>query len=396
MNRFGSYLLQKGVLTQAQLEQALCSQTVYGGRLGTNLLELGDFSLEDMAAHLTDFHDIPLPPPEWLEKPDPEAVKAVPLSIVRLCKILPLKLEQNAIHVAMLDPKNPEHLDFVAIASGREVVPYIVPEVRLLYWLETHLGIDRHPRYVNLARRVRLVAPSAAELDSATPQSGVGRSGEHQQASGAVNDAGNTPQPREIVEGPEEILLLEELVCEPTREGAVRLVPLDHEEVSPDLRPGEIATLEAQLEAATGRDEIVRLALRIARCYCSAAALFVLRGGSLNGFQASGKGMDEKMQGLELPLETVSIFTHPAQSGHPFRGAPPEDGIDGRMLEAMNRGEAPEVFLHPVAIRDRVVSVLYADNGSDPLGDTSVAALAALCGCISRAYERLILDGKRG
>lgn len=33
MNRFGEYLLENGVLTQAQLDDGLRSQNVYGGRL---------------------------------------------------------------------------------------------------------------------------------------------------------------------------------------------------------------------------------------------------------------------------------------------------------------------------------------------------------------------------
>jgi hypothetical protein len=61
----------------------------------------------------------------------------------------------------------------------------------------------------------------------------------------------------------------------------------------------------------------------------------------------------------------------------------------------MNRSQIQEAFLHPIVIRDRIVNVIYADNASDTLGDTSVAALSAVCSCISRAYERLILEGKR-
>jgi hypothetical protein len=50
--------------------------------------------------------------------------------------------------------------------------------------------------------------------------------------------------------------------------------------------------------------------------------------------------------------------------------------------------------VHPIAIRARVINLLYADNGAEPLAETSVAALAALCGCVARAYERLILERK--
>ena len=73
----------------------------------------------------------------------------------------------------------------------------------------------------------------------------------------------------------------------------------------------------------------------------------------------------------------------------------PTDGLDGRFMESLGRPEAQEVFVHPVTIRDRTVNLLYADNGSDAFGDTSIAGLAALCDCLSRAYERLITEQKK-
>jgi hypothetical protein len=42
-----------------------------------------------------------------------------------------------------------------------------------------------------------------------------------------------------------------------------------------------------------------------------------------------------------------------------------------------------------------VVNLLYVDNGSEPLGDESCAALAALCQRVGQSYERIILEKKR-
>ena len=151
----GSYLVGQGLVKQAQLEEAKQSRSVYGGRLGTNLVELGYLGLEELATHLAAYHGLSMPPIDWLEAPDPKALKLVPMPLVRKLKILPLHLEREAIHVAMVDPRDPEQLEFVTTAANRPVVSYVLPEIRLLYWLEMHLQIDRHPRYVNLAARLR-------------------------------------------------------------------------------------------------------------------------------------------------------------------------------------------------------------------------------------------------
>jgi len=102
------------------------------------------------------------------------------------------------------------------------------------------------------------------------------------------------------------------------------------------------------------------------------------------------------LEGIELPVLTESIFARPAAVLTPFRGEPPDDGIDGRLLRSIGRGGVQEVLVHPIAIRGRVVNLLYADNGPDHFGETSVAALVALCSCVSRAYERVILAQKAG
>ena len=54
------------------------------------------------------------------------------------------------------------------------------------------------------------------------------------------------------------------------------------------------------------------------------------------------------------------------------------------------------MLVHPIVIRSRIVNLLYADNGPDPFGETSIAALASLCACVARAYERVILAQKAG
>jgi hypothetical protein len=114
----------------------------------------------------------------------------------------------------------------------------------------------------------------------------------------------------------------------------------------------------------------------------------------MSGFCGDGEGMNESLDGILIPAEIDSIFSLPATAGKPFRGPPPNGGLDARVLAALSRKGVQEVLVHPIAIRDRVVNLLYADNGSEPLAETSIAALGALCGCVARAYERLILNRK--
>ena len=49
----------------------------------------------------------------------------------------------------------------------------------------------------------------------------------------------------------------------------------------------------------------------------------------------------------------------------------------------------------PIALRGRVVNLLYVDAGAKPIAETAIGALHALTLCVARAYERLILTRKQ-
>ncbi|MFQ5417264.1 MAG: hypothetical protein ACE5FL_09485 [Myxococcota bacterium] len=365
MARLDRYLIDQQILTAAQLLEAKRAQAVYGGRLGSNLIRLGLMEIEELAAHLSDLEGVPLAPGEWLEKPEERAARVLPMQLIRRYKLLPLRLETQSIHVAMLDPGDAQQLESIATASGRQVVPYVLPEVRQLYWLELHLGIDRHPRYASVTARSRLHGPREEE------------------------DAAPSPAPHVD----DDRISVEELLAEasPTEPRSAARSRVDAPRSS-----REVAALEEELLAAGDRDTISRLTLRIARAYSRAAALFVVREGTVTSHRGDGDALRARMVGIEVPVLTESIFARPAAVLLPFRGEPPKDGVDGRVLRIMERDDVQEVWIHPIIFRGRVVNLLYADNGPDPLAETSVAALAELCGCVSRAYERLILSRKTG
>ena len=48
--KLGDLLLKEGVITNAQLEEALKCQVIFGGKLGTNLIEMGAASEQDVCA----------------------------------------------------------------------------------------------------------------------------------------------------------------------------------------------------------------------------------------------------------------------------------------------------------------------------------------------------------
>jgi hypothetical protein len=202
----------------------------------------------------------------------------------------------------------------------------------------------------------------------------------------------------------DEIILLDELVAETEASVEPWELPEEFGEVASAADAGapasepisiRLARLESKLYQSSNRDEVVGLALEIARSYSAASALFVVRGEDVSLFRTGIPGTNAHDLELAVPMRTPSVFTQPAQTGLPFRGQHPDGGIDARVLEGLGRGGVSEILVHPVVIRDRVVNVLYADNGPEPFGETSIGGLTALCHTLSMAYERLIAEQKQ-
>jgi len=381
MARFGTYLLERGALTRAQLEEATQSQVVFGGRLGTNLVELGYLRLDALEAYLSGHLGVPTAPPAWIDAPYQDALDAVPAELARRQGVLPLVLEKRTLHVAMLDPTHPERIDDVAFATGLRIRPYALSELRLTAMLEQHYGIPRDTRYISLG-----------------PELARGRTAPRGPAAEPRGEAAaaETAPPDLIDEATFSALTADWNAPLPDAAGESATRP----ERAPEPRPmpavkPTAAEFERQLARAADRDDVGRLALDWATLYCDAAALFVVRGGMIAGFLGDGVAISERLDGILVPADTETLLASAAREGRIVRCAPLRAGLDARVYAALGRAGARESLVIPVAVRDRVINVLYADTTTAPFGETDAAALGALCGCVAEAYERLVLERKR-
>jgi hypothetical protein len=414
MAYFGTYLLKCGALKRSEIEDALQARVVYGGRLGTNLLELGYLSLDELARYLAEYTGAPLAPAKRLADPHPQALRAIPVALARRFKALAFDLQADSLHVAMLDPADEAQVAKIAEVTGRRIKSFAVPEVLLHTLLEQHLSVPPERRFANLAKSLgardalRRVKEAREQAKSSAPEPS-------RKPSAPPVDAGPTPlaEGEELIDEASFAKLHEELVLRgrPDQSGdgddSQDEILLDDVEANtqeeftsvpfedPPEDPAEIARLEARISGAADRDEIATLAVRLARAYVGTAALFLVQGGTMAGLRGDSSELERRIQGIVIPLETESQFARVGATREPWRGEPPQDGVDARVVRALGRERVREMVLLPICIRDRVVNVLYADNDFEALGETSLAALGALCNCVSRAYQRLILASKR-
>jgi hypothetical protein len=142
--RVGEILVEMKACTPQELQAALQTQSIFGGRLGTNLLELGIVDERQLAAALSRAHGLPCISEDV--EPEPGALDALTREQVARYGAVPLHAEDRRLKVMVADPRDVETLDLLAFATGKNIEAVIATEARLWAMMRRHYGIDRKLR----------------------------------------------------------------------------------------------------------------------------------------------------------------------------------------------------------------------------------------------------------
>src|SRR5687767_5826441 len=135
--KLGTLLLRNAAIGLSQLEAALRNQVLYGGRLGTNLVELGFIDLELLSTYLAEMSGYPVATPTLLDDADPTLVDKLGSDDAHRLRAVPLGfigVLNDSAAVAFVDPTNDAAIDELAQKLGTRITPYVVPELRALYY----------------------------------------------------------------------------------------------------------------------------------------------------------------------------------------------------------------------------------------------------------------------
>ncbi len=143
--RIGDILVESGVITPEQLNQALERQKRTRDRLGRVLIELHMASERQIAEGLAQQLGLQLVN-FATQRIDPDAVRLVPEAVARKRRTLPLVLEGGSLLVAMADPLDVFAIDDVGIAARRPVKPAVAVESEIIPAIERAYGMGSAAR----------------------------------------------------------------------------------------------------------------------------------------------------------------------------------------------------------------------------------------------------------
>jgi hypothetical protein len=370
--KLGTLLLRNAAIGLSQLEGALRNQVLYGGRLGTNLVELGFIDLELLSAYLAELSGLPIATPTLLDDASPHLLarlgaddahrlRAIPLGYLGEAREASPPGESDTIAVAFADPSDTAAIAHVAARLGAKIAPYVVPELRALYYLEKHFG---------LPRRARFLRPAQARPD------GDGKERRRSQpAHGMVMPPALTLEPRRKRAS--------------TTPGAAPGVPIA---VSFEAACGRIDT-------APHRERIAEVFVDYARGRCDALVVFLIRDGNAlgwRGFVAPPAVPKAPIEELSLPLGGASSLQSAHDAGQPFVGPPPATArpTEHRLWGALGSADPAAVVVVPILVKQRVVNLVYAHTLAGSASPELADELIELATRAQTSYLRLIRQAR--
>ncbi len=326
----GELLISANKITEDQLLTVLESQITQGGRLGTNLIELGYISEEELTHFLSEHFHLPIVSQVQLSQIDPKVIDLIPRALAVEYEMLPFAFEGKILKIAVTNPiMNPEiaeHEDF----QYYDLQFHVASEVRIQSFLKKYYHTDSKPRFTKLLHEERnKLKPLAGD------QSGA---------------------------------------------------PLDADQVKFYL---ELAKKDLLL--VQNRDEAIQALMRYLSFFLERVYCFSMKKGKLALWismpQEAASNLGE-LNPTDLPMfeEVIKTKTH-------YDGPMMTSGM-GKFVGALDIQFPPQVVVFPLCIKGHLVCVFYGDNFYSRAKIKHVETIKKLIAKCALALEILILRKK--
>jgi hypothetical protein len=459
MKKIGELLVEREWLTREQLHQALKHQQVFGGRLGTCLLELSLISEDRLIKGLSEQLGVPPATAEDLRVVADGILELVPAKVACRVRVVPFERFGNAVSIALLDTRDLLLQDELGFVVSKRLKIHVAPEVRILEALDKHYHCRVDARFSRIwdrlnrtrymwqeetmpaaAARKTAPAPPATTygkptqswqpappppLDSGiTTLASLGVSGYDTEAApprqapvlppppappaaprpSPLRGEAAVPAPSPVVsvpQAPPPRLLAPAPAPSPTLPPAQAAKEISvHADTSPLVvpkAPESLAELEELLGQVEERDDVAHAVLSFLERRFQRRLLFMVRGGAMAAWMGSGIGVDQKVFGaVDVSFEEPSLFLNLREGSSFYRGPLPRLDAHQRLVKVWGGKYPRECLLLPVRVRDRMVAAVYCDRGTEGLSKIDVGELQQMAALIGRAFERYLVKKKSG
>jgi hypothetical protein len=364
MATLSAAIVKHRVASLRDVEEALARQALYGGDLGTNLLEVTQVSETELTRVLAESLALEPAPAEELARPDDATLALVPAELARRHGVYPLEESAGQLVLAVSEPLGTEVETDLGFALGVHVVQKATLEVRLRQALARDYGAQLDLRFERLLAKLDGLIGSTPRPETEEQRPALG--------------AWPLPQPQTVPPA------TPESGAPPPRVATPSLLP-----------PYDRESAERDLARATTRDELLETFVDFSAQHFDYCALFAIQGEVAQGRDAHGPGRTRARMGeLTLPLDEPSTLAEAKDSGEVYLGPLGSAELDLALARELERPIGRAVLLLPVTLRKRCVLILYGDKSTGDVKREEVRDVMAITPVVSAALERLILARK--
>lgn len=391
MSRLGELLVAEKLVTPAQVEEALETQVVHGGRLGTNLVELGFLQENDLARVLGRQHNLPYAAGEMI--PDPQALGLVDRQFYDDQDVLPMRIDATRLTVAVLHPNQVKAIEALGFKAGKRVVAVVIPEFRMNQLLRKHTKAFRPMRPIDM----NTLRPSKRRGDDQPrPASGEELINEDDFAKIYASAMAGGAEEGEVLEG---VVVEDEapVVAGAALDSEPLPAPVPSAPPPPEPEPTPLTFAEAQklLQSSADREDIARTVLRFARSKFKRALLLNVRGDLVTGWNGLGQGITRRaVQRIGVSLREANTLKLVRDLRSHFVGPMKRTPGMAVFYSLLGGGYPATAVLLPLLVRGKPVHLLYVDHGPDQLTPPDVGELLIVSQGVTRSYEALIRQRK--
>jgi hypothetical protein len=361
--KLGEILIQLGMLSAEQLSAVLHEHQLPGAKLGTRLVDLGLLDTDQVTLALSRQMGVPAALQRHFDRADPAVVAMLKPNLAARYMAIPLVAVRTGIKrivVAMATPLDVLAVDDVSFALGARVEPMVACELAVATNLKRLRNIDlplpRLPGH----------APNDRSADGVLRRDTISAEAPH-------------PSPASAP-----------CLTEPTAQTLSR----------PSVLEASVGLEDTihRLSVAQHREQLADILIDFMLPRFGCGLIFLLRGGNAQVWRGFAPCVDTRaIETIAFPIAMPSLFRTAKERGATFRGAPPAEGmhLQSQIWKYLHCNVPAEVVVVPIAIRERIVNLVYAHAGAtDRLEDAHVDELQAVCAAIASSFVRLIRDAK--
>ncbi len=389
--RIGEILLRQRRISKTQLQTALGAQKSRGARIGTNLIDCGFATIDDITAALAIQHQVPGAMSRHLSKIDKGLLILLSQQAAARFHAFPLAAPpapQPTIVCVMRDPYSKATVRSLEQVIGNRVVPAVMAEVGLFRKLNQYYKIPLPPRYEDKSMDISFDADS---VNVATDK----------QTMLGMSPLSDIPKPKTMTNQGFTLTTLDDDLVEKdlssySPRGTMQLAsPLDLAKAPQSTTTKESA--QNEIGSASTRDDVIKAILSYCKGRFDHSLFLVVRGDSLQGHMASG--ITVAPSSIYIAKETTTMFAPVWMQGATLAPRPitRQASSDAQFCSSLNLIPPRQYVIVPITLAKKNIAVLYADfNARSHPGVRALADLNALVTSAGTRFTELIKQAKRG